>query len=265
MTKLHMTDWDRDAALATARILLEIKAVNFRPEEPYTFTSGWRSPVYIDCRRIIFFPRARAKICELAVEKIGRHVGYESIEAVAGGETAGIPFAAWIAERMLAPMAYVRKQPKGFGRNALIEGDVPEGMRTLLVEDLTTDGQSKIRFASALRDAGAICNHAFVVFFYGVFPRQLPDAGQHGHHAAPSGDLVGRSGSLPRPAVFRGIRAGRSAPVPGKPGRLVSRARRRRQRRGSGGPPPAGRRPAGYGRKLNAEPSAAVPPSRRVP
>ena len=104
------------------------------------------------------------------MEKINRHVGYETIEAVAGGETAGIPFAAWIADRMAAPMAYVRKQAKGFGRNALIEGDVPEGKRTLLVEDLTTDGQSKIRFAQALRDAGAIVNHAFVVFFYGVFP-----------------------------------------------------------------------------------------------
>jgi orotate phosphoribosyltransferase len=170
MDKLHMTDWDRDAALTTARILLEIKAVNFRPAEPYTFTSGWKSPVYIDCRRIIYFPRARAKICELAVDKIGRHVGYETIEAVAGGETAGIPFAAWIADRMAAPMAYVRKKPKGFGRNALIEGDVPEGRNTLLVEDLTTDGGSKIQFAQALRDAGAICHHTFVVFFYGVFP-----------------------------------------------------------------------------------------------
>ena len=170
MEKLHMTDWDRDAALTTARILLEIKAVNFRPEDPYTLTSGWKSPVYIDCRRIIYFPRARAKICELAVEKIGRHIGYESIEAIAGGETAGIPFAAWIADRMSSPMAYVRKKPKGFGRNALIEGDVPEGKNTLLVEDLTTDGGSKIQFCQALRDAGAICNHTFVVFFYGVFP-----------------------------------------------------------------------------------------------
>jgi len=97
-------------------------------------------------------------------------VGFETIEAVAGGETAGIPFAAWIADRLGAPMAYVRKQAKGFGRNALIEGDVPEGKRTLLVEDLTTDGQSKIRFAQSLRDAGAIVNHTFVVFYYGVFP-----------------------------------------------------------------------------------------------
>lgn len=163
-------DWDRDAALVTARILLEIGAVNFRPEEPYTFTSGWKSPVYIDCRRIIFFPRARAKICELGVEKVQRHIGFESIDAVAGGETAGIPFAAWMADRLLAPMSYVRKKAKGFGQNALIEGDVPAGKRTLLVEDLTTDGQSKIRFIQALRDAGAICNHTFVVFFYGVFP-----------------------------------------------------------------------------------------------
>ena len=164
------TDWDRDAALTTARILLEIKAVNFRPEEPYTFTSGWKSPVYIDCRRIIYFPRARTCISDLGVQLIHRHVGYETIEAVAGGETAGIPFAAWMADRMQTPMAYVRKKPKGFGRNALIEGDVPEGKQTLLVEDLTTDGASKIAFAQSLRDAGAIVNHAFVVFFYGVFP-----------------------------------------------------------------------------------------------
>ncbi|TQF79261.1 orotate phosphoribosyltransferase [Elioraea sp. Yellowstone] len=170
MSDRHASDWDRDAALIAARILLDIKAVNFRPEEPYTFTSGWKSPVYIDCRKIIYFPRARTKICDLAVEKIGRHVGYETFDVVAGGETAGIPFAAWIADRMLTPMVYVRKKPKGFGRNALIEGDVPEGQRTLLVEDLTTDGQSKIRFCQALRDAGAIVNHTFVVFYYGVFP-----------------------------------------------------------------------------------------------
>jgi hypothetical protein len=76
MSSSSTSTWDRDAALTTARILLEIEAIKFRPEEPYTFTSGWKSPVYIDCRRIIYFPRARAKICDLAVEKIGRNVGY---------------------------------------------------------------------------------------------------------------------------------------------------------------------------------------------
>jgi orotate phosphoribosyltransferase len=165
--------WDREAAITTANILLEIKAVNFRPEQHYTLTSGWKSPVYIDCRKIIFYPQARTKIMQLAVDKIQRHVGYETIEAIAGGETAGIPYAAWMADRLNLPMSYVRKKPKGFGQNALIEGDVPVGKQTLLVEDLTTDGQSKIRFAQGLRDAGAIVNHAFVVFFYGVFPGSL--------------------------------------------------------------------------------------------
>ena len=80
----HLSDWDRDAALTTARILLEIEAINFRPQEAYTFTSGWKSPVYIDCPRIIYFPRARNKNRrgELGQQKINRHVGYETIEAV---------------------------------------------------------------------------------------------------------------------------------------------------------------------------------------
>ena len=227
------SDWDRDAALTTAKLLLEIKAVNFRPEEPYTLTSGWKSPVYIDCRKIIYFPRARAKICDLAVEKVTRHVGIEAIQAMAGGETAGIPFAAWIAERMHAPMAYVRKQPKGFGRNSLIEGDVPEGLNTLLVEDLTTDGGIKIQFAKALRDAGAICNHTFVVFFYGVFPGSFETLASHGHFAAPSLHLVGCTGGGQVPALFLRCRAFRGAQVSGEPDGLVGGTWWRRHGRGS--------------------------------
>ena len=90
---------------------------------------------------------------------------------MAGGETAGIPFAAWIAERLALPMLYVRKKPKGFGRDAQIEGAMAEGARVLLVEDLTTDGGSKLRFAEALRAAGAEVAHTFVVFYYGIFPQ----------------------------------------------------------------------------------------------
>ena len=81
--------------------------------------------------RFFAMESARNRIMELGVEKIGRHIGYESIDVVVGGETAGIPFGAWIADRMMAPMAYVRKKPKGFGRNAQIEGEVPVGQRTL--------------------------------------------------------------------------------------------------------------------------------------
>jgi orotate phosphoribosyltransferase-like protein len=112
MTTHHASEFDRDAALTTARILLEIQAVNFRPDEPYTLTSGWKSPVYIDCRKIISYPRARTRICDLGVEKINRAIGFETIESIAGGETAGIPFAAWISDRMNLPMAYVRKKPR---------------------------------------------------------------------------------------------------------------------------------------------------------
>ena len=161
------------AARTTANILLEIEAVLFRPDEPFTFTSGRNSPVYVDCRKIISFPRARAKLMDLAVERITAAVGYESIDAVAGGETAGIPFAAWIAERLALPMVYVRKQPKGFGRNARIEGSFPESARVLLVEDLATDGGSKLGFVEALRTAGAQVAHSFVVFHYGIFPEGI--------------------------------------------------------------------------------------------
>jgi orotate phosphoribosyltransferase len=99
---------------------------------------------------------------------------------VAGGETAGIPYAAWIADRMGLPMLYVRKKPKGFGRNALIEGNVQPGQRVLLVEDLATDGKSKMHFVNGLRDAGCEVRHCFVVFHYGIFPESTRVLAENG-------------------------------------------------------------------------------------
>src|SRR5580693_4321940 len=159
-----------DAAEITARILLETEAVLFRPDDPFTFTSGRLSPVYIDCRRLISFPRARKKLMDMGAELIERRAGYEGIDAIAGGETAGIPFAAWIADRLSLPMLYVRKQPKGFGRNAQIEGELKEDSRILLVEDLASEGTSKLNFVRAIRQAGGHIDHAFVIFNYGIFP-----------------------------------------------------------------------------------------------
>jgi orotate phosphoribosyltransferase len=159
-----------EAARTTARILLEIGAVHFRPQDPFVLTSGRSSPVYIDCRKIISFPRARKKIIDLAIQRIEAEIGFESLDAVAGGETAGIPFAAWIAERLALPMLYVRKKPKGFGRGAQIEGDMRPAWRCLLVEDLATDGQSKVNFIDAIRAADGRVSHAFVVFNYGILP-----------------------------------------------------------------------------------------------
>ena len=127
-----------------AKMLWEIKAVHFNAAEPYKLSSGMKSPVYIDCRKIISFPEARAKIMAHALKAIEKSIGWSKIDVVAGGETAGIPFAAFLAALAKKPMIYVRKQPKGFGRMAQIEGELKPGKRVLLVEDLATDGGSKL-------------------------------------------------------------------------------------------------------------------------
>jgi orotate phosphoribosyltransferase len=184
---------DAEMARLTARMLLEIRAVHFRRDEPYKFTSGLASPVYIDCRKLISYPAIRAALMDFACAKILRNAGFARFEAVAGGETAGIPFAAWIAERLALPMLYVRKKPKGFGRDAQIEGALAEGARVLLVEDLSTDGGSKLRFAEALRTAGAEVAHTFVIFYYGIFPEAERTLATHGlalHHLATWRDVL---------------------------------------------------------------------------
>ena len=164
----------------TAKMLLEVKAVHFRADEPYRFTSGLASPVYIDCRKLIAYPRVRTTLMDFAASVILRDIGFEALDAVAGGETAGIPFAAWIADRLSLPMQYVRKQPKGFGRGAQIEGDFVDGARTLLVEDLSTDGRSKLRFCEAMRAAGLKVDHTFVIFHYDIFPETKAILGEVG-------------------------------------------------------------------------------------
>jgi orotate phosphoribosyltransferase len=157
-------------AEVTARMLLEVEAVRFMGDQPFIFTSGRASPVYTDCRRLISFPRVRRTLIDFGVSTIIRDVGAEAFDAVAGGETAGIPFAAWMADQLGLPMQYVRKRPKGFGRNAQIEGHVADGQRVLLVEDMTSDGGSKVTFVNARRAAGTTVEHCFVLFFYDIFP-----------------------------------------------------------------------------------------------
>jgi orotate phosphoribosyltransferase len=190
---MHFADQAVIAEL-TARMLLEVKAVLFFQDKPFIFTSGWASPVYIDCRKLIFYPRIRRQLVDFAAATLARDAGFEQFDVVAGGETAGIPYAAWIADRLGLPMQYVRKKPKGFGRNAQIEGDIREGARTLLVEDLTTDGRSKINFCKALREAGALVEHVFVNFYYDIFPEAKQTLGELGvrlHYLATWWDVLG--------------------------------------------------------------------------
>jgi len=174
-----------EIARLTARMLLEIGAVNFNTDEPYTLASGLPSPSYIDCRKLISFPRIRSTLMDFLTVTVMRNAGFEAFDNIAGGETAGIPFAALVAERMALPMTYVRKKPKGYGKNARIEGSMSAGERVLLVEDLTTDGGSKLSFVDAIRETGATCAHTAVIFYYDIFPETTKTLGDHGvalHH-----------------------------------------------------------------------------------
>lgn len=212
-----MTDFDRQAAETAAAILLETESVAFRPDQPFTFTSGRKSPVYVDCRRLISFPRSRARLMDLAVEMITRRIGFDRLDAIAGGETAGIPFAAWIAERLGLPMLYIRKQPKGFGRMAQIEGVLSEGARILLVEDLASEGTSKLNFVDAIRTAGGVVADTFVIFHYGIFPTSITGLREVGValHALATWhdvlDLAQRRGSF-TPDQYQAIKSFLDAP-----------------------------------------------------
>ena len=169
-----------EMARLTARMLWEIGAVHFMGDAPFKLASGLPSPVYIDCRTPISHPRIRATLMDFLTVTVMRNAGFEAFDNIAGGETAGIPFAALVAERMALPMTYVRKKPKGYGRNARIEGKMTEGQRVLLVEDLTTDGGSKLSFVDAIRETGATCAHTAVIFYYGIFPETTKTLGDHG-------------------------------------------------------------------------------------
>ncbi len=158
----------RDAA----KIFLNTKSVLFNAREPFVFTSGRISPVYVDTRRLISFPQERSFLMDAGAKLLADKIGAGNIDFLAGGETAGIPFAAFLADRMNKPMLYVRKKPKGFGRLAQIEGCMDEeGKKIILIEDLQTDGGSKKVFIDAMRAAGGIVEHSFVVFHYGIMPK----------------------------------------------------------------------------------------------
>lgn len=182
-----------EIARLTAKMLLEIGAVHFNAETPFTLASGLPSPTYIDCRKLISYPRIRSTLMDFLAVTVMRDAGFEAFDNVAGGETAGIPFAAMVAERLALPMTYVRKKPKGYGRNARIEGVMTEGQRVLLIEDLTTDGGSKLSFVDAIRETGATCGHTAVIFYYGIFPETTQRLADHGvslHHLCTWWDVL---------------------------------------------------------------------------
>ena len=150
-----------------AEILINIESIKFSFNNPFTLTSGKKSPVYVDCRKIISFVKERNKILDFA----NKYFEENKIvfDLLAGGETAGIPYAAFLSERLQKKMIYIRKKPKSFGRDNQIEGYYQKGQKAILIEDLATDGGSKVIFIKALRKFGLKVSDIFVVFYYDIF------------------------------------------------------------------------------------------------
>jgi len=150
-----------------AEKLIDIESVQFSFNNHFTLTSGLKSPVYVDCRKIISFIDERNFIMNEAISYFKKNK--LEFDLIAGGETAGIPYAAIISEKIKKPMLYVRKKPKGFGKNQQIEGEFEKNQDAILIEDLATDGGSKVIFVEAMRKAGLIVKDIFVIFYYDIF------------------------------------------------------------------------------------------------
>lgn len=151
-----------DMRRAVARAFWLAEAVKVNVAEPFELASGNRSPIYINCRLLISDPGFMRLFTETAQAVLAS--SGVSVDAVAGGETAGIPYAAYLARDSELPMLYVRKQAKGYGIASKVEGRLEPGWRVLLVEDLVTDGGSKLGFIEALRAAGGEVHDALVLF-----------------------------------------------------------------------------------------------------
>lgn len=152
-----------------AAALLDAGCVSARTDEPFRLPSGWASPVYIDCRRLISFPSLRRDLIRRAQARLSDAGALENVRSVVGGEASGIALAAWLADALDLPLQYVRKKQAG---QSQIEGVLEPGAKVLLVDDMMAGGQSKLRFCQALQAAGARVEDLFIVFDYGTFPTE---------------------------------------------------------------------------------------------
>ena len=159
---MKLTNTDK-VALEAASILYDVGAVIFRPKQPFRYDSGILSPVYTDNRLIISYPKQREKIVDFLVAKI-KEIGIPDV--IAGTATAGIPHAAFIAQKLKIPMVYVRSEPKNHGRGNQIEGAIKRGQKVIVVEDLISTAGSSLRVVEALRKAGAKVENEVAIFTY---------------------------------------------------------------------------------------------------
>lgn len=163
-------DNDKQTALKIASDLLQVQAIKLSKENPFTWSSGWKSPIYCDNRLSLSYPETRTFIKEALAEAAKNH--FPGYEAVAGVATAGIPQGALLAEALGVPFIYVRSKPKGHGMENLIEGKVTPGQKVIVVEDLISTGGSSLKAADALQKSGFEVLGMLAIFTYGF---QLAD------------------------------------------------------------------------------------------
>lgn len=151
-------------AKQVAQSLLEIGAVALRPHQPFTWTSGIKSPIYCDNRLTMSYPEIRDLIAESFATVIRE--SYPDTEVIAGTATAGIPHAAFVAQKLGLPMAYIRDKAKGHGKENQIEGLIKAGQKVIVIEDLISTGGSSIKAAQAVREVGADAQAVLAIFSY---------------------------------------------------------------------------------------------------
>ncbi|PWN05274.1 orotate phosphoribosyltransferase [Rhodohalobacter mucosus] len=156
---------DPDFARKIAKHLLDINAVVLRPNEPFTWASGWNSPIYCDNRLTLRYPEIRKEISQGLIRIIEKH--FSDVDVITGTATAGIPHAAWVAGSLNKPLAYVRAKAKSYGLGNQIEGGVDKGQSTLVIEDLISTGGSAVSVIEALQFIGAEVRGVLSIFTYG--------------------------------------------------------------------------------------------------
>lgn len=159
-----MTSFD-DPAYKVAEFLLQIKAVKLQPENPFTWASGLKSPIYCDNRKTLSYPQIRTYIRQHFVEKINEH--FAKPDVIAGVATGGIAQGALVAQEMGLPFVYVRSEAKKHGMTNMIEGDVESGQNVVVVEDLISTGGSSLKAVRALREKGCVVKGMAAIFTYG--------------------------------------------------------------------------------------------------
>lgn len=176
--------FDSHDAARMARALVATDAVRIAGDTPFFYTSGWASPVYVDAHALLSDVAWRTELLDAAARSVAPLVKSRHIAAVVGSESSGIAIAAWLSDRLGLPMLYLRKRPIGWGVQAQLQGRLPPALpalpeaapgnagpvRVLLVDDVTTDGRSKMAAAQALRQSGVDVGDALVLFDYAIYP-----------------------------------------------------------------------------------------------